>query len=50
MDSSFLQDAKDLQADLVPLEQLDLDAKQIRILRLLPGNWRDPIRCGLYTA
>ncbi|ROW05666.1 hypothetical protein VMCG_05273 [Cytospora schulzeri] len=47
--SSF-QDTKDLQANLVPLQPLDLHAKQIRILHLLPGEGDDPIRCELQLA
>ncbi|KAI0162652.1 heterokaryon incompatibility protein-domain-containing protein, partial [Pestalotiopsis sp. NC0098] len=31
-------------------QKLDLSQQQIRILRLLPGEWNEPIRCSLYTA
>lgn len=47
---SSYQNTKELQANLVPLQPLDLQAKQIRILRLLPGQGVDPIRCELYLA
>lgn len=49
-EGSSYQNTKDLQANLVPLQPLDLQAKQIRILRLLPGQRDDPIRCELYSA
>ncbi|KAH7270902.1 heterokaryon incompatibility protein-domain-containing protein [Fusarium solani] len=34
----------------LPYRQLDLKSHQIRILHLLPGNRKDPIRCALHTA
>lgn len=31
-------------------QKLDLLQQQIRILRLLPGEWNEPIQCTLYTV
>ncbi|ETS77398.1 hypothetical protein PFICI_11272 [Pestalotiopsis fici W106-1] len=31
-------------------QKLDLSQQQIRILRLLPGEWSDPIQCSLYIV
>ncbi|ROW15166.1 hypothetical protein VPNG_02948 [Cytospora leucostoma] len=49
-DPSPLRNVKDMQVGLVPLQRLDLHTKQIRILRVLPGRYDDPIECELYTA
>lgn len=36
--------------DIFKHQKLDLSQQQIRILRLLPGEWTHPIQCSIYTV